>query len=117
LYLFIFIPKQIVQIILLCRLQCNQNQPTFHILTFYFNKFHITHAYQFIYKYMYIYMYTEVKIIWTICLGMKMNKYKIQMKFGNHQKFICKVQTKMFNKIKKTHKKNNNHTMILGKWL
>ena len=39
-------------------------------------------------------------------LGMKMNKYKIQMKFGNHQKFICKVQTKMFNKIKKdTHKK------------
>lgn len=48
-------------------------------------------------------------------LGMKMNKYKIQMKFGNHQKFICKVQTKMFNKIKKTHKKNNNHTIILGK--
>jgi hypothetical protein len=43
---------------------------------------------------------------WHIkCLGMKMNKYKIQMKFGNHQKFICKVQTKMFNKIKKdTHK-------------
>jgi hypothetical protein len=39
-------------------------------------------------------------------LGMKMKKYKIQMKFGNHQKFICKVQTKMF----------NNHTTILGKW-
>ena len=43
------------------RFQCNQNQPTFHVLTFYFNKFHITHAYQFIYKYMYIYMYTGVK--------------------------------------------------------
>jgi hypothetical protein len=28
-----------------------------------------------------------------------------EMKFGNHQKFICKVQTKMLNKIKKTHKK------------
>jgi succinate dehydrogenase flavin-adding protein (antitoxin of CptAB toxin-antitoxin module) len=39
---------------------------------------------------------------------------EIQMKFGNHQKFICKVQTKMFNKIKKTQKKNN-HTTILGK--
>ena len=55
------------------------------------------------------------RIIWTICLGMKMKKYKIQMKFGNHQKFICKIQTKMFNKIKKTQKKNN-HTTILGKW-
>jgi hypothetical protein len=37
-------------------------------------------------------------------LEMKMKKYKIQMKFGNHQKFICKIQTKMFYKIKKTHK-------------
>jgi hypothetical protein len=33
------------------RFQCNQNQLTFHVLTFYFNKFHITHAYQFIYIY------------------------------------------------------------------
>ena len=46
------------------------------------------------------------RIIWIIYLGMKMEKYKIQMKFGNHQKLICKVQTKMFNKNKKcTHKK------------
>ena len=35
------------------RFQCNQNQPTFHVLTFYFNKFHITHAYQFIYTCIY----------------------------------------------------------------
>ena len=37
------------------RFQCNQNQPIFHILAFYFNKFHIAHAYEFIYIYMYIY--------------------------------------------------------------
>ena len=51
------------------RLQCNQNQPIFHVLTFYFNKFHITHAYQFIYKYMYIYrvhVYGSKKIIQSL---------------------------------------------------
>ena len=37
-----------------------------------------------------------------------------EMKFGNHQKFICKVQKKMLNKIKKTHKKKY-HTTILEK--
>ena len=37
-----------------------------------------------------------------------------EMKLGNHQKCICKVQTKMLNKIKKTHKKKY-HTTILEK--